>query len=67
MTPWMIFAIGSLLLALVVVGGFLLQRHKQSPVLKSQKLVEDTRIFYLLLWLASLSILGYIVFTFGKR
>jgi hypothetical protein len=67
MTSWTIFVIGSLLLTLVIVGGLLLQRQKQLPVPEPKKPVGDARILYLLLWLASLSILGYIAFTFGKR
>ena len=67
MTPWMIFIAGSLLLTLVVVGGPLLHRHNPPPVPEAKKPAEDARILYLLLWLASLSIMGYIAFAFGKR
>ena len=66
MKPWMIFVVGSLLLALVVVGGFFPYRYKH-PGTSEKKLAEDARILYLLLGLASLSILAYIAFTFGKR
>lgn len=66
MTPWMIFIAGSLLLTLVVVGGILL-RHSYPQVPKTIKPAEDARIFYLLLWLAWLSIMAYIAFAFGKR
>lgn len=67
MTPWLTFLIGSLLLTLVIVGGLLLPRRKHAPVPKTQKLAGDTSILYLLLWLASLSMVAYIAFAFGKR
>ena len=67
MAPWVIFFIAVLALTMVVIGGFLLPRHKPPPVLRAQKLAKDTWLLYLLLWLASLSILAYVVFAFGKR
>lgn len=67
MTTWMIFIVGSLLLILVIVGRLFLNRNKQSTALESKKPVEDARILYLLLWMATFSILAYIVFVFGKR
>ena len=67
MTPWLTFLIGSLVLTLVIIGGLLLPRRKHPPASKIQKLGGDTGILYLLLWLASLSIMAYIAFTFGKR
>ncbi len=67
MRPWMIFIVGILLLALVVFGGFLLNRYKHPSASGGKKPGEDARILYLLLGLASLSILAYIAFTFGKR
>lgn len=66
MTPWLTFLIGGLLLTLVIIGGLLLPRRKQ-PAPKAPKLAEDSRVLYVLLWLASLSIMAYIVFAFGKR
>ena len=67
MTPWPIFLIGSLLLTLLILGGLLLPRRKQPAALKPQRPVEEARVLYLLLWLASLSMMAYIAFTFGKR
>lgn len=67
MTPWMIFIVGSLLLILVIVGGLLLNRRKHPPVPVAKLPTEDARILYLLLGLASLSIMAYIAFAFGKR
>ncbi len=67
MTPWLTFLIGSLLLTLVIVGGLLLPRRKRPPAAKTQKLARDTSVLYLLLWLASLSMMAYIAFAFGKR
>lgn len=58
--------IAGLLLGLMIIGELLL-RHKRLPFFRAQKLTEDTRLLYLFLWLASLSILAYIVFAFGKR
>lgn len=67
MRPWMIFIVGSLFLTLVVIGGTLLYHYKHPGVSGAKKPAEDARILYLLLGLASLSILAYIAFTFGKR
>ncbi|MGD8403601.1 MAG: hypothetical protein PVJ21_08065 [Anaerolineales bacterium] len=63
----MIFTVGSSLLALAVFGGFLLNQYKNPGTSGLKKLTEDAKILYLLLGLASLSILAYIAFTFGKR
>jgi len=63
----MIFIVGILLLALVVLGGLLLHRYRHTGVSESKKPAEDARILYLLLGLASLSILAYIAFAFGIR
>ena len=67
MAPWMIFIVGSFLMALMVLGGFLLYRRKYPGAHGIKKPAEDARILYLLLGMASLSILAYIAFTFGKR
>ena len=67
MRPWMIFIVGSLLLGLVIFGGFLLNRYKYPGTSGTKKPAEDARILYLLLGMAALSILAYIVFTFGIR
>jgi len=66
MTPWLTFFIGSLLLTLVIFG-LILPRDHRLPAFKLIKLAEDARILYLLLWLASLSIMAYVAFAFGKR
>jgi hypothetical protein len=63
----MLFIVGVLLLALVVYGGFLLNRYRKPRASEAKKIAEDARVLYLLLGLASLSILAYIAFTFGKR
>jgi hypothetical protein len=67
MAPWTIFRIAGLLLTLLIIGGLLLPRHKRLRVFGAQKLAGDACLLYLLLWLASLSILAYIIFAFGKR
>ena len=67
MSPWIIFIVGIVLLALVVFGGFLLNHESKPGAGDEIKMAEDARIFYLFLGLASLSILAYIAFTFGKR
>ena len=67
MTLWIKFFLGLLALALVVVVGLLLPRRKRPPALRTQQPVQDDRILYVLLWCASLSILGYIAFAFWKR
>jgi hypothetical protein len=67
MTPWLTFFVGSVVLTLVAVGGLLLHRRSHPPASGMQKPAQDASILYLLLWLASLSILAYISFTFGKR
>jgi len=67
MTHWPIFLVGSLVLILLASGGLLLHRQKHPANSETQRPVEDARIIYLLLWLASLSIVAYIVFAFGKR
>lgn len=67
MSTWLTFFIGSLLLTLVVAGGLLLHRQKHPSVLETKRPAGDVRILYVLMWLASLSILAYIVFVFGKR
>jgi hypothetical protein len=67
MVPWKIFVIGSLLLTLVSIGGFLLLRPKHRLDSEVRKATQDTRLLVLSLWAASLSILAYIAFVFGKR
>lgn len=67
MKPWLIFFSGSLILTLLVTGGFLLYRRKHPTAVESQWPTGDARILNVSLWLASLSILAYIVFVFGKR
>ncbi len=67
MQPWLMFLIGSLILTLLAAGGFLLYRRKHLTAVKSQWPVGDAYILNVLLWFASLSILGYSVFAFGKR
>lgn len=67
MASWLIFFIAGLLLTLVIIGGLLLPRRNRRPVPRAQWLNEDARILYLLMLLASLSILVYIAFAFGKR
>jgi len=68
MYPWTIFCIAGLLLTVAIIGGLLLlPRHERLPVFRAQKLAGDTFVLYLLLSLASLSILAYIAFAFGKR
>jgi hypothetical protein len=67
MTPWLTFLIGSVVLTLVAIGGLLLHRRGHPPESGTEKPTQDTNILYALLWLASLSILAYISFTFGKR
>jgi len=67
MRPWIIFIVGSVLLALVVLGTLFLNRYKYPGTSEEKKNADDARILYMLLGLASLSILAYIAFTFGKR
>ena len=67
MKPWLIFLIGSLILTLLATGGFLLFRRKHPTAVESQRPVGDARILNVLLWFASLSMLAFIVFAFGKR
>jgi hypothetical protein len=67
MTPWKIFVIGSLLLTLVLVGGPLLTRRKHPLDLEGRKARQGARLLVLSLWLASLSMMAYIAFVFGKR
>jgi|GEM_PF-2973171 hypothetical protein len=68
MSSWTISRIAGLLLTVAIIGGLLLlPRDERLPVFKAQKLAGDTFILYLLLSLASLSMLAYIAFAFGKR
>jgi hypothetical protein len=67
MAPWKIFVIGSLLLTLVLVGGPLLSRQQGLLARKGQKATQGSRLLILALWLASLSMMAYIAFVFGKR
>lgn len=67
MNPWMIFLIGSVLLTLVILGGFFLPRGKNVLDIGIRSAAQDIRLLVFLIWLASLSILAYIAFTFGKR
>jgi len=64
---WIIFIVGSFLLVLVAVGGFLLYHRKHPSASGTEKPAEDANVLYVLLGLASLSILAYIAFVFGKR
>jgi hypothetical protein len=61
------FVIGSLLLTLVGFGGILLSRSKRPLGAEAQRAKQDARLLVLSLWLASLSMLAYIAFVFGKR
>jgi len=67
MSHWMFFLIGSLLLTLVLAGGFLLSSRKDRVNGESQKTTQGARLLILSLWLASLSMMAYIAFVFGKR
>jgi len=67
MSPWLIFCIADLLTVAIISGLLLLPHHKRLTGFRTQKLAGDTRLLYLLLWLASLSMLAYIAFAFGKR
>lgn len=67
MPPWKIFVIGSLLLTLALVGGPLLTRRQRSLDFEGPKATQGARLLVLSLWLASLSIMAYIAFVFGKR
>lgn len=67
MDPWKVFIVGSLLLTLVIIGGFLLSRYKHPLDNEGQKATQGARLLVLSLWLASLSIMAYIAFAFGKR
>ncbi len=67
MAYWQIFFIGSMLLTLVFGGGFLLSRHKHRLDSDGLKATQGARMLLFSLWLASLSIVAYIAFAFGKR
>ena len=67
MAPWKIFVIGSLLLTLVLIGGPLLSRREHPLDSEGQKATQGARLLVLSIWVASLSILAYIAFVFGKR
>ena len=67
MVSWKVFVIGSLLLTLVVLGGILLSRYKRPLDPEGQKVKQGARLLVLSLWVASLSILAYIAFVFGRR
>ena len=67
MASWKIFISGSLLFSLVSVGGFILSRHKLQLDSQARKAVQGVRLLVISLWLASLSVLAYIAFVFGKR
>ncbi len=67
MGPWTIFIVGGLLLTGMLIGGFSLSRRSQTSGTRLNGQIEDTKLLYLLLWLASLSVLAYIAFVFGKR
>jgi hypothetical protein len=67
MAPWKVFVIGGSLLTLMIFGGILLSRYKRPLESKAQQAKEGARLLVFSLWLASLSILAYIAFVFGKR
>jgi len=67
MTPWTIFLVGSLLLTLLLAGDALWLRHKHSLNANVQILSQDILLLFFLIWLAGLSVLAYIAFTFGHR
>jgi len=66
MNTWKIFVIGSLLLTLVIVGGSLLTRRQHPLDLEGRKARQGASLLVLFLWLASLSMMAYIAFVFGK-
>ena len=66
MNPWAIFFIGSVLLTLAA-GILFAFRRKQTLDISAQPATRDARILLWMVWLASLSILAYIAFAFGKR
>ena len=67
MESWTIFTVGGILLTLMLLGGASLSHRSQTSGNKLSGQAEDTKLLYLLLWLASLSVLAYIAFAFGKR
>jgi len=67
MTFWINFIVGSFLLVLIACGGLLLYHRKHPSASGTGKPAEDANVLYVLLGLASLSILAYIAFVFGKR
>lgn len=67
MSPWIIFLAGSVLLTIVIAGGVLLPRRKHYSDLGVRAAVQDVFLLIFLVWLASLSVLAYIAFAFGKR
>jgi len=67
MAPWKIFIVGSLLLILVSAGGLLLSHYKHRLNSEGQIVTRGASLLVVSLWLASLSILAYIAFAFGKR
>jgi len=67
MTRWMIFFTGTLLLTLLLAGDALWLRRKHTLDANVQALSQDILLLLFLIWLASLSILAYVVFAFGRR
>lgn len=67
MTPWIIFFTGSLLLTLLIAVGTLLYQRKHVSDNREQTAAQDVLLLIVLAWLASLSVLAYIAFAFGKR
>jgi hypothetical protein len=63
----MFFLAGSMLLTIMFAVGLLLYHRKQDLNMGVRAVAQDVLLLIFLVWLASLSILAYIAFAFGKR
>jgi len=67
MSSWSMFLIGLIVITVPAVLSRLLSRRGISSLRTTTRPAQDTRLLTLLLWLASICILAYVAFVFGKR
>jgi hypothetical protein len=66
MHPWEIFLIGAVLISALATSSVVWSRRRARPP-EAKRNYQDVRLLWFFLYLAALSLLGYVSFVFGKR